>query len=139
VSNTESMEMYLETVYLLETHRGHAHGVDIAKRLGVSKPSVTKAIKLLKAQGLVNTQRYGSITLTEKGRKISEEIYRKHQLIELFLEHSLKLPPEQASIDACKIEHVLSDEMLEAIRRYLKEHNIDTELRGVRCGTHNQQ
>ncbi len=126
MSNNESMEMYLETVYILESDSGHAHGVDIAKRLGVSKPSVTKAIKYLKAQGFVNTQKYGTITLTEKGRELSEEIYSNHQIIELFLEHSLKLSAEQASINACKIEHVLSDEMLEAIKSYLKKNNIDT-------------
>lgn len=124
MSNNESMEMYLETVYILENNHGHAHGVDIAKRLGVSKPSVTKAIKYLKAQGFVNTQKYGAITLTEKGRELSEEIYNNHQLIELFLEHSLKLSAGEASINACKIEHVLSDVMLEAIKSYLKENNI---------------
>lgn len=125
MSNNESMEMYLETVYILESNNGHAHGVDIAKRLNVSKPSVTKAVQYLKSQGLVDTQKYGTITLTEKGREVSERIYSKHQLIELFLEHSLKLSAEQASINACKIEHVLSDEMLEAIKSYLKENNIN--------------
>ena len=125
MSNNESMEMYLETVYILENIHGHAHGVDIAKRLGVSKPSVTKAIKYLKTQGFVNTQKYGTITLTEKGRELSDEIYSNHQSIELFLEHSLKLSIEQASINACKIEHVLSDEMIEAIKTYLRKNNID--------------
>ena len=125
MSNTESMEMYLETVYILENDHGHAHGIDIAKRLGVSKPSVTKAIKYLKDQGFVNMQKYGTITLTEKGRELSEKIYNNHNLIERFLEHSLQLSSEQASINACKIEHVLSDEMLEAIKSYLKKNNID--------------
>jgi Mn-dependent DtxR family transcriptional regulator len=125
VSNNESMEMYLETVYILESNHGHAHGVEIAKSLGVSKPSVTKAIKYLKDQGFVNTQKYGTITLTEKGRELSEKIYSNHHLIELFLEHSLQLSAEQASSNACKIEHVVSDEMLEAIKSYLKKNNID--------------
>jgi Mn-dependent DtxR family transcriptional regulator len=121
VNNNESMEMYLETVYILENSHGHAHGVDIAKRLDVSKPSVTKAIKYLKAQGFVNKQKYGTITLTEKGREISEEIYNNHKLIARFLEHSLKLSTEEAGKNACKIEHVLSDEMLKAIKNYFKE------------------
>jgi len=125
MSNNESMEMYLETVYILESNHGHAHGVAIAKRLGVSKPSVTKAIKYLKEQGLVNTQKYGTITLTEKGRELSENIYNNHRLIELFLEHSLQLSVEQAGSNACKIEHVVSDEMLEAIKSYLKKNNLD--------------
>jgi DtxR family transcriptional regulator, Mn-dependent transcriptional regulator len=125
VSNNESMEMYLETVYILESNHGHAHGVEIAKRLGVSKPSVTKAIKYLKDQGFVNTQKYGTITLTEKGKELSEKIYNNHHLIERFLEHSLQLSSEQASINACKMEHVLSDEMFDAIKSYLKKNNID--------------
>lgn len=125
MSNNESTEMYLETVYILESSHGHAHGVDIAERLGVSKPSVTKAIEHLKDQGFVNKQKYGTITLTEKGRELSKKIYNSHQLIELFLEHSLKLSAEEASINACKIEHVLSDGMLDAIKSYLKKNNID--------------
>lgn len=124
--SNESMEMYLETVYLLENSHGHAHGVEVAKRLGVSKPSVTKAINYLNDQGLVNKQKYGTITLTEKGREISEGIYINHKLIELFLEHSLELSAEEASINACKMEHVTSDKMLEAIKRYLEKNNINT-------------
>lgn len=124
VNNNESMEMYLETVYILENSHGHAHGVDIAKRLGVSKPSVTKAVKYLKSQGLVNMQKYGTITLTEKGRELSEEIYYNHQLIARFLEHSLELSPEEAGANACRMEHILSKEMLEAIKRYIKKNNI---------------
>lgn len=117
--------MYLETIYILEKANGHAHGVDIAKRLGISQPGVSKAMKYLKAEGFVNTEKYGSITLTEKGRELSEEIFKKHQLIENFLRHSLKLSGEQASTDACKIEHVLSGDMVEAIKTYLKENNVE--------------
>lgn len=124
MSNNESMEMYLETVYLLENDHGHAHGVDIAKSLGVSQPSVTKAIKQLKDQGYVNTEKYGTITLTEKGRKISKEIYNNHQLIEQFLQHSLNLSADEASVNACKMEHVISKEMLEAIKKYMKKNQI---------------
>lgn len=118
------MEMYLETVFILENDHGHAHGVEIAKRLGVTKPSVTKAIKYLSDQGYVNTQKYGTITLTQKGRDLSEEIYSNHQLIEKFLEHSLSLSAEQSNSNACKMEHILSEEMLEAIRNYLIKNNI---------------
>ncbi len=125
MNNNESMEMYLETVYVLENSHGHAHGVEIAKRLNVSKPSVTKAIKYLKDQGFVNTEKYGTITLTEKGRQLSEKIYGNHQLITLFLEHSLNLSADQASKNACKMEHVLNDEMIEAIKGYLGRNNIE--------------
>lgn len=122
--DSESMEMYLETVYLLENSHGHAHGVDIAKCLGVSKPSVTKAIKHLKEEGFVDKQKYGTITLTEKGRKISKEIYGNHQLISVFLRDSLELSPKEAEKNACKMEHIISDNMLGAIKNYIKKKSI---------------
>lgn len=131
MNSNESMEMYLETVYMLESNHGHAHGVDIAKRLNVSKPSVTKAIKYLKDQGFVNTQRYGTITLTEKGRQLSEEIYDNHQLIALFLEHSLELSAMEAGMNACKMEHILTTGMLASIKSYLKKNNIEIKLRNM--------
>jgi len=122
------MEMYLETVYILEKNHGHAHVVDIAKRLEVSKPSVTKAMKLLKDKGLIHKEAYGSITLTNNGRAQSEKIYRHHQLISLYLEHSLNLSSNDASENACKMEHVLSDSMIEAIKAYLSNNNVDVKL-----------
>lgn len=125
MSSNESMEMYLETIYILENSHGHAHGVDIAKKLGVSKPSVTKAMKHLKSQGLVNSEPYGTITLTKKGKELSAKIFRKHQLISLFLEHSLDLDTDEAARNACRIEHILSDKMLTAIKGYLEENNVD--------------
>lgn len=124
VSNNESMEMYLETIYLLESSHGHAHVVDIANHLDVTKPSVTKAANYLKNKGYVIREKYGTITLTEKGREVSEEIYANHQLIKLFLEHSLQLSAEEANKNACKIEHILSEEMLAAIRSYLKKNKF---------------
>lgn len=128
MNNNESMEMYLETIYILESDHGHAHGAEIAKRLGVSKPSVSKAMKHLKAKGLVNKEPYGSITLTKKGKEISEKIYSNHRLISKFLGHSLKLDVNEASKNACKIEHVISDEMLIAIEKYLRVNNIHVKV-----------
>lgn len=125
MSNNESMEMYLETVYILEKSYGHAHVSEVAERLDVSKPSVTKAMKQLKAQGLINKEPYGSITLTEKGNVISKKIHKNHKLITLFLEHSLKLEAYEAEKNACKIEHVLSNKMVIAIKEYLKANDIE--------------
>lgn len=124
LSNNESMEMYLETIYILENSHGHAHGVDIAKKLGVSKASVSKAMKQLKAKGMINKETYGTITLTKEGRDISERIYQNHQLISKFLEHALELSSNEAAENACKIEHVLSERMVEAIEKYLHKHDI---------------
>jgi len=121
------MEMYLETIFLIEKNHGHAHNVDVAKELGVSKASVSKAMKTLKAKGYVSNETYGTITLTDEGRKISERIFRNHKLISLFLEHSLELQTEEASENACKIEHVLSENMVKAIQKYLTKNNISFE------------
>lgn len=127
MSSTESMEMYLETVYVLEKNHGHAHSVDIAKRLGVSKPSVTKAMNYLKDKGLILKENYGTITLTHEGRKLSENIYSKHKLISRYLAHSLNLSETEAATNACKMEHVLTDTMLDAICRYLRDNDISCE------------
>jgi DtxR family transcriptional regulator, Mn-dependent transcriptional regulator len=127
MSNNESMEMYLETIHLLEKNYGHAHGVEIAERLGVSKPSVSKAMNYLKDKGLVNKEAYGTITLTPKGKELSEQIYYNHKLMTLFLEHSLQLTAEEADENACRMEHVLTEGMLEAIKAYLHKNNINTD------------
>lgn len=125
MNSNESTEMYLETIYLLEKSRGHAHGVDIARHLGVSKASVTKAMNNLKNNGYINKELYGSITLTEEGRSFSEKIYNKHQLITLFLEHSLNVSAKEAAENACKMEHVLTENMIEAITSYLVKNKIE--------------
>lgn len=128
LSNNESMEMYLETIYLLEKSQGHAHGVEIAKNLGISKASVTKATKILKSDGYIRKESYGSITLTEEGRILSEKIYHTHQLISLFLKHSLGVSNKEASENACKMEHVLTDSMIDSIKMYLMKNKIETTL-----------
>ncbi|MDF2545153.1 MAG: metal-dependent transcriptional regulator [Anaerosolibacter sp.] len=124
MKNSESMEMYLETIHILEKSYGHAHVVEIAKRLGVSKPSVSQATNYLKGKGLVNKEAYGTITLTKKGKEFSKQIFANHQLISLFLEHSLELTAEEADKNACRMEHVLSDDILEAMKTYLYKNNV---------------
>jgi len=119
MNNNESMEMYLETVYLLQQNNGHAHCAEVAKHLGVSKPSVTKAMKLLKSMDLITKEAYGPIVLTTKGMSVSENIYEQHQLITEFLVSSLALDVEEAARNACKIEHVISDKMFDSIKDYL--------------------
>lgn len=121
----ESAEMYLETIMLLERSHGHAHGVDIAEKLGVSKASVTKAMKKLQSEGLINKESYGSITLTDKGAEISASIYKKHKLIFAYLKHSLDISDKEASENACRMEHTVSEELLECIKRYLEKHNVE--------------
>lgn len=120
----ESAEMYLETIMLLEKSHGHAHGVDIANKLGVSKASVTKAMKKLQVDGLINKESYGTITLTDKGAEISANIYKKHKLIFSYLKHSLDITDKEAAENACRMEHTVSREMLEAIESYLERHDV---------------
>lgn len=125
MSLNKSMEMYLETIYLLETNHGHAHVVDIAERLNITKPSVTKAMDKLKKEGFINKETYGHITLTEKGETAAKDTYYKHCTIARFLEKSLGLSPGEASINACRMEHIITDVMLAGIESYLDNENID--------------
>ncbi len=85
-------------------------------------------MNMLKNKGLIHKEAYGSITLTTEGKKRSEKIYRDHQLISLFLEHSLGLSSDEASLNACKMEHVLSNTMVNAIKVYLKNNDIEMKL-----------
>ena len=117
---SESMEMYLETIFLIEKEHGHAHVVDIAKRLEITKPSVTKAMKQLKDEGFITRESYGHITLTDKGEIISKKIIYKHDLISNFLEKSLNLTSSEASENACRMEHIITDAMITAIESYFK-------------------
>lgn len=117
---SESVEMYLETIYLLELEEHHAHTVDIAKKLKVSKPSVSKAMKSLKAEGYIMQDAYGPVTLTEKGRNLAIKIYENHTLITEFLYKSLDISRAVAEDNACRIEHTISQEMVDAIKKYLE-------------------
>lgn len=128
MSNSESMEMYLETIYLLEKAQGHAHVVDIAKELGVSKASVSKATKNLKLNSYIEKESYGSITLTKEGRALSEKIYYNHSMIKAYLKHSLGISDREASDNACKMEHVLTDKAIEAIKEYLETNGIKVKI-----------
>lgn len=115
----DSAEMYLETIYLLEKAQGHAHVAEISKVLNISKPSVTKAMELLKNRELIHKEDYGPVTLTESGREMSIHIYERHRVIRLFLEKSLDLSMDEAEENACRMEHIISEEMFEAIKAYL--------------------
>jgi Mn-dependent DtxR family transcriptional regulator len=120
----DSAEMYLETIYLLEKTQGHAHVAEISKALNISKPSVTKAMELLKARNLILKEDYGPVTLTEEGRDLSIKIYERHHVIKAYLSQSLNLSIEDAEENACRMEHIISEEMFEAIKAYLNETKV---------------
>ena len=115
----ESAEDYLEAILVLSKQGGGVRSVDIASMLGVSKPSVSHAMKLLREDGYIAMDRYGTVTLLEKGEKIAVRIYERHQVLTKMLE-GLGVSEEVAKADACKLEHDVSDESFEKIKEHLK-------------------
>ena len=115
----QSAEDYLESILVLSKKGGGVRSIDIATRLGVSKPSVSHAMKLLREDGYIAMDRYGTVTLLEKGEKIAMRIYERHQVLTKMLE-GLGVSEEVAKADACKLEHDISDESFEKIKEHLK-------------------
>ena len=112
----KSAEDYLEAMLMLKEERGYIRSIDIAEKLGVTKPSVSYATKRLREHGYITADPAGMIMLTDAGREIAERIYERHELItKLFVR--LGVSPEQAREDACKIEHDLSAETFEAVKK----------------------
>ena len=119
----ESGEMYLETIHVLLKKNGNVRSVDISEHMGYSKPSVSRAVGILKANGCITVSKDGSITLTQDGLAIAERIYQRHTLLVSLLER-LGVSPETAEEDACKMEHDMSDETYNAIKRFLDIHAV---------------
>lgn len=116
----ESGEMYLETIYILLQKNNNVRSVDVSEHMGYSKPSVSRAVGILKNAGYITVDKAGYITLTESGKNAAEKTYERHSLLKsLFLR--LGVCEEVASEDACKIEHVISDEVFEALKKHFFE------------------
>ncbi|MCL2675345.1 MAG: metal-dependent transcriptional regulator [Firmicutes bacterium] len=116
----KSGEDYLETIYNLLEKDDHAHSADIAKALGVSKPSTFKAMQALAEQGYIKKESYGAVTLTEKGTAAARAVQKKHKAIRMLLIKVLGVSPKNAEIDACKIEHFIGEETTEKLFDFLK-------------------
>ncbi len=116
----ESGEMYLETIHVLSKTNPHVRSVDVGEHLGYSKPSVSRAMGLLKNGGFISVDSNGFITLTEAGLEIACKIYERHTLISKFLV-GIGVDENTASEDACKIEHVISDASFEVIKKYAEK------------------
>ena len=117
----KSAEDYLEAMLMLKEERGYVRSVDVAARLGVTKPSVSYATKHLREDGYISLDPAGMIVLLEPGLEIAERMYERHKLLtELLI--GLGVSPETAREDACKIEHDLSVESFDAIRRHAREY-----------------
>lgn len=113
----ESLENYLERILILQREKGSAHAVDIAAALGVTKPSVSHAIKLLRENGYIVMESDNSILLTDSGREIAARMYERHETLAAFLMR-IGVSRETALADACKMEHDISAETFEAICRH---------------------
>ena len=116
----ESGEMYIESIYVLNKKMGNVRSIDVCEHLGYSKPSVSRAMSLLKKGGFVVMDKEGYLTLTDAGREVAEKMYQRHTILsELLI--SLGVSEETAIDDACKIEHHISDESFNAIKKYLEK------------------
>ncbi|MBE6766494.1 MAG: metal-dependent transcriptional regulator [Ruminococcaceae bacterium] len=115
----ESAEMYLETIYVLSQKNGFVRSIDIAEHMGYSKPSVSRAVGLLKRGGYLNMAKDGSLSLTEEGQSAALKIFERHTILSGLLTR-IGVSEETAAKDACKIEHVVSDETMNAIKNYIQ-------------------
>ena len=113
----ESAEDYLEAILILKNEKGRVHSIDVARHLDFSKPSVSRAVKLLREEGHLTMSDGGALELTDSGREIAERIYERHRLLTLWFTE-LGVSEKQAAQDACRVEHDISAETFEK----LKEH-----------------
>lgn len=113
----ESAENYLETILILKKKHGQVRSIDIADEMSVTKPSVSVAMKKLRTNGYISVDKDGYITLEESGLEIAERMYERHTLITDWL-INIGVSPEKASEDACRIEHIISVETFEALKKH---------------------
>ena len=111
--------MYLETIYILSKQKPYVRSVDVGEYMGYAKPSVSRAMGLLKESGYVVADKNGFLTLTERGQETASKIYERHTVLRDMLVR-LGVPEETAAADACRIEHVISDASFQAIRQHMK-------------------
>jgi Mn-dependent DtxR family transcriptional regulator len=116
----ESGEMYLETIHVLYKKTGAVRAIDVGEHMGYSKPSVSRAMGILKNAGYIEVDNHGFITLTETGLEVANRMYERHTLLTSFLT-SLGVDGKTAADDACKIEHHISEASFEAIKKFVEE------------------
>ena len=116
----ESGEMYLETILIVSKSKAFVRAIDVGEHMGYSKPSVSRAMGLLKNGGYILVSPEGHITLTQAGREVAETIYERHTVLTKILE-DLGVDPETAVEDACKMEHYISDKSFQALKRHFDD------------------
>lgn len=122
----ESAEMYLETIYTLSQEKANVRSIDVAEALGYSRPSVSRAVGLLKKDGYLTMDDDGFLTLTESGKAVAGKIYERHTVLTAAL-MALGVDRESAAEDVCRIEHVISDKSLDAIKAHMDKYKNGTE------------
>lgn len=120
----ESGEMYLETILVLSQKKSAVRSIDVAEEMSYSKPSVSRAMGILKTGGYIEIDKYGHITLTDSGRKTAERIYERHRILSAILMR-LGVDEKTATDDACKMEHYISDTSFAAIKEHLRTHPVE--------------
>ena len=118
----ESGQMYLETIYVLSKEKSLVRAIDVGEHMGYSKPSVSRAMGILKKEELIEVDSGGGITLTQKGLNIAKSMYERHTILSGFL-RVIGVAEETATEDACRIEHCISEESFEAIKNFLENQN----------------
>ena len=117
----ESGEMYLETIYVLSKKKSFVRSIDVCEEMGYSKPSVSRAVGLLKDGGYLTVGSEGALKLTTLGKEMAERTYERHTVLsKLFI--SLGVSEDVATADACRMEHIISDETLSALKNHLNKH-----------------
>jgi len=116
----ESGEMYLETIYVLSKRKGFVRSIDVVEEMGYSKPSVSRAMGILRDGGYITVGADGGLNLTEAGLEVAERTYERHTILSDFF-MKLGVNEERAVADACKIEHVISSETFAAVKKHLQE------------------
>ena len=126
----ESGQMYLETIYILSQNKSYVRAIDVGEHLGYSKPSVSRAMSILKKDGYVLVDTDGAITLTESGMEIAQTMYTRHTVLSEMLMR-LGVDEKTATEDACRIEHVISEESFLAVKKHL-EWSVAQSVKGQR-------
>lgn len=118
-----SAENYLEAILALQQEHGSVRSIDVARRLDYSRPSVSRAMSLLRDNGLITMDSDGALALTDAGRVIAERIYERHRVLTRWLE-AIGVSAETAAVDACRIEHDLSSETFERVKAFLTKQGL---------------
>lgn len=116
----ESGEDYLEAILMIQNEKGECHSVDVARKIGVSKPSVSRAMGILRDDGYIFFDENQHINFTERGKARAEKIYDRHKLLTRFLVKITGVSDEQAEKNACRIEHVIDEDIVNGIKNFMK-------------------